>query len=133
MLRLAAAGLGVEEQDRPLRRGPRGSGVRTSKAARAQAAAQHERAGDQRLLEQAVARQQHDRGDEPERADRQAGDADRSRAQDAVPRRGQRDRHAGERDQAARKLLHRDDDREREPAEAERERADRRRRCRELR
>ena len=53
-------------------------------------------------------------------------DAGRAASQDAVPGRGSREGDAAERDQAARELLHRDDDREAEPAQAEEQRADRR-------
>ena len=90
-------------------------------------AAQHERTHDQRLLEQAIAQQQHDRRPEPEHADRQAHDTEHAAAQHAVPRRDGCERDAGKRDQPARELLHRDDDRKSEPAKAQQQRADRRR------
>ena len=108
-LGLAAAGLGVEEQDRPPRCGhPREVGTDTERRPCA-GAARHERGDDQQLLEQAVAHQQDDRRAETERADRQAGDPARASSQDAVPGRGSCEGDAGERDQAARELLHHDD------------------------
>ena len=90
-----------------------GRWARTPNAARAQAqlstsAATTSTSSSRRSLDQ-----QDDRRAEAERADRQAGDARRAASQDAVPGRRGGDGDAGERDQAARELLHRDDDRER--------------------
>jgi hypothetical protein len=126
-LGLAAAGLRVEEQHRPpWCRHTRQRRTDAEGGSRAGAAA-HERAGDEQLLEQAIADQQEDPRAEAEHSAGQARHARHSPAQDAIPGGAGAEDDARERDQAAREFLHRDDDREAEPAEAERQGADRRR------
>lgn len=91
-----------------------------------QGAAEHERRYDQGLLQQAVGGQKCERGAEPEPADQQAYDTQRSGSQEAGPGGNGPDDHAGERDQATRELLYRLGDRDRKAHKAKQQRPNRR-------
>ncbi len=87
--------------------------------------AERERADDEQLLDEPVAPQQRERGREPGRPEREAGEASRAGAQEPVPGGRGRERHAPERDQPARERLDREHEREHEPGGPARQRADR--------